>query len=90
MNCLLVGGPSDGKRVEVERMDPFMRVMDPPQGLRDPFQAMDPMTQWAGDSTYELTTIHINGNQLHIYAYRGLDLYDAWHRLIHRYPNPHA
>jgi hypothetical protein len=39
-------------------------------------------------STYIRTSLNIDGTVIIIYAHAGINIVDAWQRLVHRYPNP--
>jgi hypothetical protein len=86
VEVVLVGGPSDGMRIMVNPSAEYVRVMDP---MTTPTVHNPPMSEfhtWAGDSTYVRTTLNFNDFQITVYAHSGLNIIDAWLRLVQRYP----
>jgi len=82
---LLVGGPSDGARIEVPELMSVIMVADPIS--RGALNAT-PIQFCFGRSVYKRSDMLFPHYRLHIYAHESLDLPDAWWRLIERYPQP--
>ena len=88
MNMLLVGGPSDGRRINVEDPPQYLEVIDPMHMDASYFDLRPNPEYRFPSSRYILTNISFNDDPICFYAHQELTTFDAWHRLLHRYPNP--
>lgn len=88
IEVLLVGGPSDGRRIRVAEFVDRIQIPDPmPARMWDPYPSPDVEFRFP-TSVYVLTSLRFDDFPVSVYAYVGLELPDVWHRLVHRYPNP--